>query len=113
MTDLTGLYTSTLKILGDVLVQMTSPEWDAMIQEETPETRRQAALAMLKVQQARLTLANAALTEISEALEENDAALRKGIGRLQAALDAFDRVERVLKGITAVLGVVAKVVSLA
>lgn len=110
MTDLTQTYTDTLKILGDTLIKMTSAEWDGLLQESTAEQRREAMKTMLKTQEARLTLANTALSGIVEQLKENEPALRKGIGRLQKALDTFDKVDSVLKGAASVLNVVAKLV---
>ena len=52
MDDLAGLYIATLKLLGDTLVTMTSAEWDAAMQDATVAQRRNAALLMLRVQEA-------------------------------------------------------------
>ena len=112
MNDIANLYAKTLQTLGDILTAMTSPDWDAMMQTKTAEDRMNAMLTMLKVQQARLTLGNAALGEIVTELQENEAALKKGIAQLKKSLDALDNVEKILKGVTAVLGVVAKIVTL-
>jgi hypothetical protein len=110
MPDLTQTYIDTLKILGDTLVKMTSAEWDAMLQDETPEKRREAARTMLKTQEARLTLANTALASILTQMQENEPALRKGIARLQKSLDTFDKVDSVLRATSGVLGVIARLV---
>lgn len=112
MNDLADLYTATLKCLGDSLVAMTSAEWDAMILNATSETRRDSALLMLRVQEARLGLSNSLLTEISTEMKANEVPLRQGIKRVQSALDRFDSVERVLKGITGVLSIVGRIVTL-
>ena len=68
MDDLAGLYTATLKALGDTLVTMTSAEWDATMQDTTSAQRTNAARLMLQVQEARLTLANTALGDILDEL---------------------------------------------
>jgi len=112
MDDLAGLYTSTLRVLGDTLVTMTSPEWDATMQEATATQRTNAARLMLRVQEARLTLANKALGDILDELAANEDSLQKGIQQLQDALDVFDKVERVLNRISPILSIVARIVPL-
>ena len=112
MEDLAGLYIATLKLLGDTLVTMTSAEWDAAMQDATVAQRRNAALLMLRVQEARLTLANAALGDILEALTANEDGLQKGIVRLRNSLESFERMEKVLNSISSVLSIVARIVPL-
>ena len=110
MDDLAGLYTATLKVLGDTLVTMTSPEWDEKMQDATATQRTNAARLMLRVQEARLTLANTALSDILDELEANEDGLQKGVERLQKALDSLDKVEKVLNSITSILLVVGRIV---
>jgi len=112
MDDLAGLYTATLKVLGDTLVTMTSPEWDATMQDATTKQRTNASRLMLRVQEARLTLANAALGDILEEMTANEDGLQKGVKRLQDALDSFEKVERVLNSVSSVLSIVARIVPL-
>jgi hypothetical protein len=112
MDDLAGLYTATLKTLGDILVTMTSTEWDASLQDATPTQRRNASLLMLRVQEARLTLANTSLSEILEQMADNEDGLQKGIDNLQNALDNFEKVEKVLKNVSSFLSIVARIVPL-
>jgi hypothetical protein len=112
MDDLAGLYTATLKILGDALVTMTSPEWDARMQNATAGQRTRAARFMLRVQEARLTLANAALSDILKEMSANQDGLRKGVQRLQCALDSIEKVERLLNSISSILTTIGRIVPL-
>jgi len=112
MDDLAGLYIATLKVLGDTLVTMTGSKWDAAMQDATAQQRTDAALLMLSVQEARLTLANTALADILDKLKENEDGLQKGIDRLQSALDSLAKVERVLNSISSILSIVARIVPL-
>lgn len=112
MDDLAGLYTATLKVLGDTLVTMTSPEWDATMQDATATQRTNASRLMLRVQEARLTLANSALGDILDELTTNEDRLQKGVKRLQDAMDSFDKVEKVLNSISSILSIVGRIVPL-
>ena len=110
--DLAHLYADILKGLGDALVKMTSPQWDEMMQAGTAEQRRRAALLMLQTQEARLTLANATLSEIVDKLRENEDELQDGFNGLRTALDRFTSVESVLNGISSVISVSSRLVPL-
>lgn len=112
MDDLAGLYTKTLKTIGDTLVTMTSPEWDAVMQDATVQQRTDASLLMIRLQESRLTLANTALNDILDQMRANEDSLQKGIDRLQSALDALDKVNNVLKSISSILATIAKIVPL-
>ena len=112
MDDLAGLYTATLKVLGDTLVTMTSTEWDTTMQDATPAQRTNAARLMLQVQEARLTLANTALGDILDELTANEVGLQKGIKQLQDALATFDKVEKLLNRISSILSIVGRIVPL-
>jgi len=109
--DTVHLYTDVLKVLGDTLVRMTGPQWDAMLQTASREERSKAATLMMQAQTARLTLANAALNEIVDERQTEDD-LASGVRRLREALDRFDRVEQVLNGISSVVSTVARVIPL-
>jgi hypothetical protein len=112
MNDVTNLYTAALQTLGEALIKMTSPEWDAMLQQQTPEKRLEASRLMLRVQHARLSLANAALSEIATAMKANEAGLRRAITRLEKTLDAFSSFESVMRAVAAVVSTVGKIVAL-
>ena len=49
MSDFTQTYTDTLRVLGETLNKMTSAEWDLMLQESTPEQRREAMKTPIRV----------------------------------------------------------------
>jgi hypothetical protein len=110
--DATQLYSSTLEQLNKTIIKMTSPEWDAKVQA-APADQRQAALAeILRVQHARLVLGNAILQEIVEKLKANEQALSDGQKAAQAALDKLATVESVLKTVSSLINVVARIVPL-
>jgi hypothetical protein len=67
---------------------------------------------MLRVQEARLTLANTALGDILDKLTANEDGLQKGVTQLQDALAAFEKVGRVLSRISSILSIVGRIVPL-
>src|SRR2546429_6765846 len=70
--DSAQIYSSTLEQLNKTVVRLTSPEWDAKVQGAPPEQRQEALAELLRVQHARLVLANAALQEIAEQLKRSE-----------------------------------------
>ena len=110
--DSAQIYSSTLEQLNKTLVRLTSPEWDAKVQGAPPEQRQDALAELLRVQHARLALANAALQDIADQLKTNEQNLLDGQKALQAALDKLATVEAVLKAISSLMSVVARIVPL-
>ena len=110
--DSAQIYSSTLEQLNKTVVRLTSPEWDAKVQGAPPEQRQEALAELLRVQHARLVLANAALQEIAEPLKANEQNLLDGQKALQLELDKLATVEAVLKAISSLVNVVARIVPL-
>jgi len=110
--DSAQIYSSTLEQLNKTVVRLTSPEWDAKVQGAPPEERRQALAELLRVQHARLVLANAALQEIAKELKANEENLLDGQKALQGELDKLATIESVLKAVSSLINVVARIVPL-
>jgi hypothetical protein len=110
--DSAQIYSSTLEQLNKTIVKLTSPEWDAKVQEAPPDQRQDALAELLRVQHARLVLANEALQDIADKLKANEQSLLDGQNALQAELDKLASVEAVLKTITSLINVVARIVPL-
>ncbi len=110
--DATQLYSSTLEQLNKTITKMTSPEWDAKVQAAPPDQRQRALKELLRVQHARLVLGNAVLQEIAEKLKANEKDLLDGQRAVQAALDKLATIESVLKAVSSLISVVARIIPL-
>jgi hypothetical protein len=110
--DSAQIYSSTLEQLNKTVVRLTSPEWDAKIQGAPPEERLAALAELLRVQHARLVLANASLQDIATALKANEQNLVDGQEALQGELDKLATIESVLKAVSSLINVVARIVPL-
>lgn len=110
--DAAQIYSSTLEQLNQIVVRLTSPDWDAKVQGAPPEQRQNALSELLRVQHARLVLGNAALQDIAQQLKANEQSLLDGQKALQAELDKLASVESVLQAISSLVNVVAKVLPL-
>ncbi len=110
--DSAQIYSSTLEQLNKTVVRLTSPEWDAKVQGAPPEQRQNALAELLRVQHARLVLANVALQDIAAQLKTNEQNLLDGQKALQAELDKLATVEAVLKAVSSLVNVVARIVPL-
>lgn len=108
--DATQLYSSTLEQLNQTIIKMTSLEWDAIVQASPPDQRQQAQLGLLRVQHARLALGNAVLQEIVEKLKSNEKDLVDGQKAVQEELDKLAAVASVLRAISGLITVVARIV---
>lgn len=108
--DATQLYSSTLEQLNQIIVKMTSPEWNANVQGSPPDQRQQALSELLRVQHARLVLGNEVLQDISEDLKGNEKDLLDGQAAVQAALDSLAAVQTVLTAVSSLINVVARIV---
>ncbi len=92
--DSAQIYSSTLEQLNKTVV-------------------RQNALAeLLRVQHARLVLANEELQDIADKLKANEQSLLDGQKALQAELDKLASVGAVLNAITSLVNVVARIIPL-
>jgi len=110
--DSAQIYSSTLEQLNKTVVRLTSPEWDAKVQGAPPEQRQKALAELLRVQHARLVLANEALQDIADKLKANEPNLLDGQKALQAELDKLATVESVLKAISSLVNVLARIIPL-
>ena len=108
--DATQLYSSTLEQLNQIIIKMTSPEWNANVQASPPDQRQQALIEVLRVQHARLVLGNAVLQDIAEDLKANEQALLDGQAAVRAAIDALAAVQTVLTAVSSLINVVARIV---
>ena len=110
--DATQLYSSTLEQLNQIIIKMTSPEWNVSVQASPPDQQQQALGELLRVQHTRLVLGNAVLQDISEDLKANEKDLLDGQAAVQAALDALAAVQTVLTAVSSLINVVARIVSI-
>lgn len=110
--SLTDLYSACLSALTDARTQMLSPAWQAAVDNEDPGDRLAASNVLLKVEQAILTLSNAALSDIASAMQANEAGLTQATQNLQSALTDITKVANVITTVTGVLNVVAKIIPL-
>jgi len=110
--DSAQIYSSTLEQLNKTVVKLTSPEWDAKVQGAPPAQRQNALAELLRVQHARLVLANEELQDIAAQLKANEQSLLDGQKALQAELDKLATVTAVLNAISSLVNVVARIVPL-
>ncbi len=110
--DSAQIYSSTLEQLNKTIVRLTSPEWDAKVQGAPPDQRQDALAGLLRVQHARLVLANEELQDIAAQLKANEQSLLDGQKALQAELDKLATVTAVLNAISSLVNVVARIVPL-
>ena len=110
--DSAQIYSSTLEQLNSTVLRLTSAEWDAKVQGAPPEERSEALAELLRVQHARLVLANAALQEIAEELKANEKNLVDGQKALQGELDKLATVESVTRAVSSFVNIVARIVPL-
>ncbi len=110
--DTSLLYSSVLAQLNQAIVTMTSPEFDALLQQGTVDDRQRAARALLDVAQARLILGNAVLGAIAVELRANEQAFIDGRAELEESLGRLDNIETVLSTVAKFVSVVGRVVTL-
>ncbi len=102
----------TLKGLRAARLDMMSTRWLFAIENKDDETKALAATTLLQTQHAIRKLENTQLSDIRDKLLENESALRDGIGNLESKRENLGRVKSVLSGITGLLGIVGRIVSL-
>lgn len=101
-----------IDVLRDTRTKLMSPEWLTLIRA-APKTQRQAASDnLLKVQIALLDLENQKLATFRDDLAANEEALTESSEALRAALSSLQSVATVLAGLSSLLKVVARVVTL-
>ena len=102
----------TLKQLRAARVGMMSARWTLALEKQDKKTRAKSAKELLRVHHAIQKLENAQLAKIRDKLLQNEAALARGVDRLNGALKNLKQVKSVLKAATAFLEIVARVVKL-
>ena len=102
----------TLKQLRQARTEMMSLGWMLALEDADEQTRKQAALELLRTQQAIRKLENAELADIRDRLIDNEAELEAGTRRLETALQDLDDVRQVLGAVTGLLKVVGRVIKL-
>jgi hypothetical protein len=84
--------------------QLNSPAWILALEEKDGEMRRRAAEQLLAVQRAKVQLENAELSDIRDALRENEAGLESGRASLERALKSLTKVRDVMTAVQGFLG---------
>jgi hypothetical protein len=107
-----ALRNEALRQLRAARLAMLSARWTLKLAKVDAETRSQAALRLLEINHAILTLENEELSEIRDELIENEEDLLAGTEALGDALKDLDRVKGVLNAVSGVLRVLGKVISL-
>ena len=112
MSDPSEIQKMTLEQVRTTLLKMTAPEWELNLTGATDEEKAQSNKQLLQLQQARLALGNAVLSDIRDKLVDNEADLQQGIGDVSEALGNLEDVAQVLGTVSSLLTTVGKVVSL-
>ena len=108
----TELYSATLSALTDARLKMLSPEWQAELDQQDAPTRLAASKALLRVEQAILSMSNAILADIAADMQNNEQGLTDATKALAAALDDISKVQTVINTVTSLVSVVAKILPL-
>lgn len=111
MTPL-GIKTMTLSQLRSTRKSMLSAQWMLSLQDADPASRTSAAQQLLAVNHAIMTLENAQLADIRDALVANEGAITAGAQDVTAALADLGQVKAVISAVSAFLGIVGKLVSI-
>jgi hypothetical protein len=101
----------TLKQLRAARRSMLSARWTLRLADADAETRSEAAMKLLEVNHAILMLENRDLSEIRDALIENEEDLLAGTEALQSALKDLGKVKSALNAVSGVLAALGKVIS--
>ena len=88
---------------------MGSAEFVFALERRDEETQREAAFVLLRVQSAIRHLEDVDLSQIRDALLENEDALRQGRDRLRRALERLTRVKDVLNTVSTILGSLGRI----
>ena len=103
---------SSLRALRTALKSMMSAGWFLALEGEDDQTRAQAALLMLRVNHAILTMENTQLADIRDQLRANETGLIEGTESLRDALQDLAKVKSILSTITGFLNIVGRVISI-
>jgi hypothetical protein len=101
-----------LKDLRSAEVGMTDPEYLMSLEGQPTTVKTDAARKLLNTHHARIALENEELKDIRDKLIANEDEFKAATKSLKTALKALNDVQTVLKAVTALLDVIAKIVPL-
>lgn len=103
----------TVAILQQSVTKMMTFEWHKKVEKlPNDEEKKNAKLLLADCEWARLVLENVQLDEISQDLQDNEDALKKGRDALKKALERLDSVKNILNAANSLLSIVSKIVKL-
>ncbi len=103
---------ATLKQLRETRKSMMSTRWTLSLEKKDEETQARAAKELLRVHHAIQKLENQQLADIRDKLLENEADLAAGREKLAAALQDLKKTKTVLKSVSGLISIVARVLPL-
>ena len=103
---------TTLRTLRATRKALMSEKWMLALEGQDDAARVQAALHLLRVNHAALTMENARLATMRDALIANETELISGTASLKGALEDLTKVAPILEMITGVLRSVGKIVTI-
>ena len=106
------LYSNTLSVLTDARSVMLSTAWQASLDSSTQAVRVEAGNQLIQLQGAILTLSNESLSDIASEMKANEASLTQATTTLTNALKDITKVQNVMRAVTSILTVVAKIAPL-
>nr|WP_320132534.1 hypothetical protein [uncultured Holophaga sp.] len=109
--DQVRIHAEVLKVLGDLLLAMSSPEWDARLGNAEPADRARALALMLRLQEARVLLGNAALVAILKPMQAEEAALKAGLEAVSRSLGHLEDFRGLMDSAASLLAAVGEAVA--
>ena len=96
----------TLEQLNEIFLKMHEPEWRLALEGKSKEINDKATICLLDVEEKRLELQNAQLTDIMNELIENEEELKEGCQQVNDSLGNLQQVEAVLGAVSSFLDVI-------
>jgi len=103
---------ATLQALRATRRALMSEEWMRTLERQSAPAKTEAALHLLRVNHAALTMENARLSTMRDALLANETELISGTESLKGAFDDLTQVTSILQTITGVLTSVGKIITI-
>ena len=111
MTDKLEMLDALIAVIERTQRRMQTATFARGLREGGRAERDTAAIAMLETTLARSALMNAAIEEVAAGLAANSDAIEAGIVDLDKALADLKRIKPILDGITALLGLVKRIIT--